>query len=100
MNATDLIARLKAMEPELRQSGLGSLYLVGSWARGDHRPDSDVDLLFEVAASAEKRFSLFDHGGLICRLQEELEASVDLVERRALRPRIRAFVEPDLVRIF
>lgn len=88
------------MEPELRKAGLGALYLFGSRARGDHRPDSDIDLLFEIAPEADARFSLWDKAGLLGLLKEELETEVDFVERRALRPGFVAFVEPDLVRVF
>lgn len=100
VDGTDIIARLKGMEPELREAGLGALYLFGSRARGDHRPDSDVDLLFEVSAEADARFNLLDQATLINLLADRLEANVDLVERRALLLPFRALVEPDLVCVF
>lgn len=88
------------MEPELRESGIAALYLFGSRARGDHRADSDLDLAFEVSEEAEPRFSLWDQAGILARLIERLETQVDFVERRALRPRIRARVEVELQQIF
>lgn len=100
MNAAEIIARLKTLEPELRSAGVGALYLFGSRARGDHRPDSDIDLLFDVAPEADARFSLWDKAGLIGWLKDELATEVDFVERRALRPAFIPFVEPDLVRVF
>lgn len=100
MDTPTLLARLKAMEPELRRSGVGALYLFGSRARGDHRDDSDVDLLFEVTPEVNGRFSLWDKAGLLGLLSDELQSKVDFVERRALLPAFRPFVEPDLVQIF
>ena len=100
MDTPTLLARLKALEPELRRSGVGALYLFGSRARGDHRPDSDVDLLFEVAEAADRHFGLLDQAGLADRLCSVLGAEVDFVERRALRPRIRPHVEADKVQVF
>ena len=88
------------MEPELRKAGLGALYLFGSRARGDYRPDSDVDLLFEVSAEADTRFNLLDQATLINLLADSLQTKVDLVERRALLSPFRLLVEPDLVRVF
>jgi uncharacterized protein len=61
----------------------------GSVARGQARPDSDLDLLVDFEPSA----SLVDHVGLFQDLGELLGVRVDVVTRRALKPqdgRIRA----------
>lgn len=97
MDAGQIIARLKGFEPELRLAGLERLYLFGSRARGDHRIDSDIDLAFE---SDPNVFDLWAQAGVIASLTERLGLPVDLVDRRRLRPRIRPFVEPDLVQVF
>lgn len=100
MNAADVITRLKAMEPELRSAGLGALYLFGSRARGEERPDSDVDLAFDLAPEAEMRFTLLDQAALINRLCDVLHTDVDFVGRRNLRPRIRERFDAEAVRVF
>ena len=100
MDTPTLLARLKALEPELRRSGVGALYLFGSRARGDHRADSDVDLLFEVSPEADRRFSVWDQAGLRGFLVDELKSKVDFVERRALRSFFVPYVEPDLLQVF
>jgi predicted nucleotidyltransferase len=46
MERSVAMARLKEHEAELKQLGIEHLYLFGSTARGDARPDSDVDLFF------------------------------------------------------
>src|SRR3954466_15829783 len=46
--------------PVLQAAGVTKATLFGSYARGDNRPDSDVDILFQPP----ERFSLFDHSGL------------------------------------
>src|SRR5579863_4585296 len=48
-------AELAALEKPLRERGLTALALFGSIARGTSRPDSDVDVLIDVAPGA--RFS-------------------------------------------
>jgi uncharacterized protein len=70
-----------------------NLRVFGSVARGEDRPDSDVDLLADLPS---------DMGLLgLGRLQDELEAilgtKVDLVPAGDLKPEVRARAERDLV---
>jgi hypothetical protein len=48
MQRADVIAKLKQAKPELRSRGIASLFLFGSYARDEARPDSDIDLLAEA----------------------------------------------------
>jgi uncharacterized protein len=48
-----IIARLRAAEPELRARGIRHAALFGSAARGEERPDSDIDILLEFEPGAE-----------------------------------------------
>jgi Arc/MetJ-type ribon-helix-helix transcriptional regulator len=48
----DVVVALKALEPELRQRGVISTALFGSFVHGLARPDSDVDVLIAVEAEA------------------------------------------------
>jgi predicted nucleotidyltransferase len=52
MNRRDVIALLKNAEPALKAHGIAALFLFGSYARDEARPDSDIDLLAEVADTA------------------------------------------------
>jgi predicted nucleotidyltransferase/DNA-binding XRE family transcriptional regulator len=73
--------------------GVTGLHVFGSVARGDDRPDSDVDLLADLPAGI----------GLIglARLEAELEdivgARVDLAPADSLKPYVRKHVEQELV---
>jgi uncharacterized protein len=73
--------------------GVTGLRVFGSVARGEDRPDSDVDLLAELPPG----MSLFG----LARLQAELEAilgtRVDLVPSTDLKPDARSRAERDLV---
>jgi uncharacterized protein len=73
--------------------GVSNLRVFGSVARGEDRPDSDVDLLADLPPG----MGLFGLG----RVQDELEAllgvRVDLVPAGDLKPDVRARVERDLV---
>ena len=71
---------------------LTRLALFGSWARGDARPDSDVDVLVEVDPSIGLRF--VDLGD---DLEQALGRRVDLVSRRGISPALWQRIERELV---
>ena len=82
-----------------RRWHIRELKLFGSQARGDARPDSDVDLMVSFDESA--RVSLWD----FVRLKDELEAifgkSVDLLTDQPIRnPYRRRSIERDLTVIY
>jgi uncharacterized protein len=68
--------------------GAHNVRVFGSVARGESRPDSDIDFLVEL----EPGRSLFDLGGLLVDLQTLLRVDVDVVTEKGLRPSIRAQV--------
>ena len=70
-----------------RRYHVRELSVFGSAARGEMRPDSDVDLLVEFQPDA--RVDLVDHAGLMLELEKLLGCRVDLVSKRALKPLIR-----------
>jgi len=61
--------------------GATGLRVFGSVARGDDRPDSDIDLAVDLPATA----SLVDLAGLKRELGDALHAAVDVVPLRGLR---------------
>jgi predicted nucleotidyltransferase len=65
--------------------GARNVRIFGSSARGDTRPDSDIDFLVDM----EPGRSLLDMGGLLMELQDLLGCKVDVVTERGLRPRIK-----------
>lgn len=68
-----------------RQHRVVRISVFGSVARGDAHADSDVDLLVDF----EKGYRLTDHIRLLQGLKKLLNCSVDVVDRRALRPEFR-----------
>jgi predicted nucleotidyltransferase len=65
--------------------GAKNVRVFGSVARGEARPDSDIDLL----VSLEPGRSLLDLGGLLMDLRALLGCDVDVVTENGLRQRIR-----------
>ncbi len=62
--------------PIAKKYDLKSLYLVGSRARGDNRPDSDYDFCFEM-----KKPSAIKAAGLMDKLSKAFNTEVDLIDR-------------------
>lgn len=98
MKRAEAIIRLKPLEPRLRARGVRALYLFGSTARDEADEASDLDLLYEYDPSS--KFSLFDQAGAMLELSDELGTKVDLISRAGLRPRLRARIEGEMVRVF
>jgi uncharacterized protein len=70
-----------------RRYHVRELSVFGSAARGEMRPDSDVDLLVEYEQDA--RVGLMDHAGLMLDLADLMKRKVDLVSKPGLKPFIR-----------
>jgi predicted nucleotidyltransferase len=77
--------RLAAHADELRSLGVRSLDLFGSTARGEARPESDVDLLVEFKEVP----GFVGYVRLRNRLEQILGRHVDLVMASGLHPRLR-----------
>jgi predicted nucleotidyltransferase len=65
--------------------GVRRISLFGSFARGDPKPQSDVDFLIEVDGPTTPWFP----GGLVAELEELLGRHVDVVERNACHESLR-----------
>ena len=97
MERARAIATLKAHEAELKQLGVQRLYLFGSTARDEARPESDVDLFFDYDRTT---FSLFDLLDVKERASGLLGRTADNMIRDSLHERLRPDVESSAVRIF
>jgi putative addiction module CopG family antidote len=93
-----VFAKLAALEKPLRERGLASLALFGSFVRGAARPDSDVDVLVEVAPDLQ--FSLVDLVSVKDYLEDRLGQPVDVVTREGLEPVIRERVLREAETVF
>jgi len=100
MRRDDVIAKLKAAEPALRSYGVAALFLFGSHARDDARPDSDVDVF--VDPLVDEQFGFLEFMGAYQALQKTFGDSVEVgySTRDGLTRYVRADVEQEAVRIF
>ena len=98
MTRTEAMAKLKGCADAVKARGATSLYLFGSAARDEAKPDSDLDLFIDYDPS--KKFSLIDLVGIKYLLEDELGVEVDVTTRDSLHPMLRQGIEQSAVRVF
>lgn len=70
----------KKVAPIAKKYNLKAVFLFGSYARGQAREDSDIDLLY---VKKDNSMSLLTKYQMLDELEDALEKSVDLVSLRA-----------------
>jgi len=78
MRFEDLIVDSQALEAIRRRYGIRRLEVFGSFARGDARSDSDLDLLVSLAPDACPGWEI---AALHTALMELFDRPIDLLER-------------------
>lgn len=92
-----VIETLRAHETDLHRFGVAHIWLFGSVARGELRPDSDVDLFFDTD---NPRFSLIDLVDVQEHVSFILGAECDVMTRASLHPMLRPRIEAEARRVF
>ncbi len=90
----DIISILQKAKPALQKSyGFTTLALFGSYSRNTAIPGkSDIDVMVEFGEPIDIRFI-----DLAEELAEILKQKVDLVSRKAIKPKYFEVIEPDLI---
>ncbi len=95
MEKETALAILRTHRADLQRLGVKSIALFGSVARDEATPDSDVDVLVDLGASPT-----FDQYMTVLEfLEDRLGTNVDLVTSGGLRPRVRPYVEREMIRV-
>ncbi|MFA6405075.1 MAG: nucleotidyltransferase family protein [Candidatus Paceibacterota bacterium] len=87
----------ETIKPTLNKYGVRYAGLFGSQARGDARPNSDVDILVSLG---DKEFSVWDIVGMKNELSESLKKQVDLIFEKAIVPYFKDYIYRDLKIIY
>ena len=95
MKIEDIRSRLLERQSELSRLSVSALRLFGSYARGDARADSDIDLV--VAFEKQANFDAFMD--LKFLLEEAMGKPVDLVTEAAVRPQLKLRIEREAIRV-
>lgn len=93
----ELVEIQQKITPILREYGIKRASVFGSVARGDDRPDSDVDILVELG---EKPMGMFAYMGLIEEVEEILGRKIDLVTESSASKFLKSRIQTDLKMIY
>lgn len=91
----DVVTILREHTPILKKEfGVESIGVFGSFARGDEKPDSDVDILVSFR-KGEKSFENF----MDCKfyLEDIFNRKVDLVMMNTIKPRYKSNILGEIV---
>jgi hypothetical protein len=91
---SDIEVSSEKLESLCKRYEVKELSLFGSRARGEHRPDSDVDLLVEFLPGAS--IGLIGYSKMQRELQTIFGIKVDLVTKIGLKPIVRKFLLLDI----
>ena len=98
MRKAEVIKTLMSQEAAIRNLGVDALYLYGSHARDEARPDSDVDLFFDKAP--DRPLGFLELTGLKIMLEDVFGRQVDVATRTSLHPVLRTGIEASAIRVF
>jgi len=91
----DALALLRQHEPIIKKRfGVAKIGIFGSYARGEERPESDVDVL----VTFKKGQKTFDHY-MNCKfyLEDLFGRKVDLVMKGAIKKRLKEYILREVV---
>ena len=94
----DALTILRAHECELKARGVKHAAIFGSLARGQARPDSDVDVLVEL--DRESKLGLFAYAGIVEDIGDLFARRADVANAHALRPSMSRSILSDAVYAF
>jgi predicted nucleotidyltransferase len=97
MDKQQILDRLRENGHALRARGVTHAALFGSRARGDDRPDSDIDILIDLAPEA---LSACGNIPVSRPYRQPFEGPVDVVSLETLKPCIRPAATADAVYAF
>jgi predicted nucleotidyltransferase len=93
MTGDEIMHQIREHDDFLVLHGIKRIGLFGSYARGEQREDSDIDLLVEFDEGKKSYDNFMD---LCFFLEDILGKRIDLLTPESLSPFIRPFIEKDV----
>ena len=93
-----VLATLKRHESDLQNCGVVHAAVFGAVARGQARPESDIDVLIDLDPA--RPIGVFEYARLKLFINELLGGSGDVVNRRTLKPMLRDNILNESVNAF
>jgi predicted nucleotidyltransferase len=97
-NALRVLRLLRSHRSNLEKVGIRHADIFGSVARGDERPDSDVDILVDLDPAVVD--DLLKYSRVQRTLQDVIGMPVDIAERGRLREDMAEEIESDCINAF
>jgi predicted nucleotidyltransferase len=94
----DALRTLRAHRVALEGMGVVHAGIFGSVARGEASPESDLDVL--VVLDDSKVVTIYDYCGVRLAISDLFGGKADVVERKALRPRLKDRIIAEVVDAF
>lgn len=88
MQLQDLLTKTSDI---LNNYGVKKAAVFGSFARGDCKNNSDIDILVELG----RKMSLLDFVGLKLDLEERIGRKIDLVQYKTIKPSLKKYILKD-----
>ena len=98
-NQTDKKTIINTIQSVLKNDGrVATAWLFGSMARGETRPNSDVDIMVELHDG--KKYSMFDLLDIAHSIELKIDRKVDLMEKGQLDDFALKTADNDLLKIY
>jgi predicted nucleotidyltransferase len=100
MDKAQVIATLRRHRAELQRRGVRHAALFGSLARNEAAPDSDIDIMIDIAPEQWLAMSIYDYVDVKQFVGELFDDRVDVVNKEGLKPRVKPAVLADAIYAF
>lgn len=92
LNRQEVLDLLKKNKKYLQlKFGVKEILLIGSYARNEPTPSSDIDIIVDMPSNFDKFFELKQY------LEEKLKSPVDLAIKKSLRHYIKKEIQKDAI---